>query len=60
MNCPVSTYSFVERIMECGLYGFSAKQVLLLLMLAVGIAGYARWEHRRQLSRERDQQSDRM
>ena len=31
MSCPVSTYSFAKRFAECGLYGFSATQVLLLV-----------------------------
>ena len=35
MDCPVSTYSFIERLTECGLYGFSLTQVLLLVALAV-------------------------
>jgi len=35
MDCPVSTYSFIERLTECGLYGFSLTQVLLLVGLAV-------------------------
>ena len=46
MDCPVSTYSFIERLTECVLYGFSLTQVLLLIGLAVAGAGYAIWEHR--------------
>ena len=46
MNCPVSTYSFFERLTECGLYGFSLTQVLLLVGLAIVGAAYAIWEHR--------------
>ena len=60
MDCPVSTYSFIERLTECGLYGFSLTQVLLLIGLAVAGAGYAVWEHRQQVREERDEKSDRM
>ena len=60
MDCPVSTYSFIERPTECGLYGFSLTQVLLLVALAVVGAAYAVWEHRKQVREERDEKSDRM
>ena len=60
MNCPVSTYSFIERLTECGLYGFSATQVLLLSMLIVAGAAYAVWEHRKQVQEEHDEKTDRM
>ena len=60
MDCPVSTYSFIERLTECGLYGFSLAQVLLLVGLAVVGAAYAIWEHRKQIREERDEKSDRM
>lgn len=60
MDCPVSTYSFIERLTECGLYGFSLTQVLLLVGLAVVVAAYAIWEHRNQVREERDEKSDRM
>ena len=60
MNCPVSTYSFIERLTECGLYGFSATQVLLLSVLIVAGAAYAVWEHRKQVQEERDEKTDRM
>ena len=60
MDCPVSTYSFIERLTECGLYGFSATQVLLLSMLIVAGAAYAVWEHRKQVQEERDEKTDRM
>ena len=60
MDCPVSTYSFIERHTECGLYGFSLTQVLLLVALAVVGAAYAVWEHRKQVREERDEKSDRM
>ena len=60
MDCPVSTYSFIDRLTECGLYGVSLTQVLLLAALAtVGVA-YAIWEHRKQVRDERDEKSDRM
>ena len=60
MDCPVSTYSFIERLTECGLYGFSATQVLLLSVLIVAGAAYAVWEHRKQVQEERDEKTDRM
>ena len=60
MDCPVSTYSFIERLTECGLYGFSLTQVLLLIGLAVAGAGYAIWEHCQQVREESDEKSDRM
>ncbi len=60
MSCPVSTYSFAERFAECGLYGFSATQVLLLLGLGLAVGAYAIWEHRGQIREERDEKSDRM
>jgi len=60
MDCPVSTYSFIERLTECGLYGFSATQVLLLATLIVAGAIYAIWEHRKQVQEERDEKTDRM
>jgi hypothetical protein len=60
MDCPVSTYSFIERLTECGLYGFSATQVLLLSVLIVAGAAYAVWEHRKQVREERDEKTDRM
>lgn len=60
MDCPVSTYSFIERLTECGLYGFSATQVLLLSMLIVAGAAYAVWEHRKQVQEERDEKTDQM
>ena len=60
MDCPVSTYSFIERLTECGLYGFSLTLVLLLTSLAVAGAAYAIWEHRKQVREERDEKSDRM
>jgi len=60
MECPVSTYSLIERLTECGLYGFSLTQVLLLAALAVVGAAYAIWEHRKQVHEERDEKSDRM
>ncbi len=41
--------------MECGLYGFSPTQVLLLGMLIMAIAGYAIWEQRKQTREERDE-----
>lgn len=55
MSCQVSTYSFVERLMECGLYGFSPTQLLLLGILVISIAVYALWEHRKQTREERDE-----
>jgi hypothetical protein len=60
MDCPVSTYSFIERLTECGLYGFSATQVLLLSVLIVAGAAYAVWEHRKQVQEERDEKTDQM
>ena len=60
MDCPVSTYSFIERLTECGLYGFSLTQVLLLVALAVVGAAYAVRERRKQVRDERDEKSDRM
>jgi hypothetical protein len=60
MECPVTTYSFIERLTECGLYGFSLTQVLLLVGLAVIVAAYAIWEHRKQVREERDEKSNRM
>lgn len=60
MDCPVSTYSFIERLTECGLYGFSVTQVLLLSLLIVAGAAYAIWEHRKQVREERDEKTDRM
>ena len=41
MDCPVSTYSFFERLIECGLYGFSALQVLMLMVIGLIGATYA-------------------
>ena len=60
MDCPVSTYSFIERLNECGLHGFSLTQVLLLVALAAVGTAYAIWEHRKQVRDERDEKSDRM
>ena len=60
MDCPVSTYSFLERLTECGLYGFSATQVFLLAALIVTGTAYAIWEHRKQVQEERDEKTDRM
>jgi hypothetical protein len=60
MHCAVSTYSFIERLTECGLYGFSATQVLMLIGLVVFGGGYAFWEHRKQLHEEREEKTDRM
>jgi hypothetical protein len=60
MDCPVSTYSFIERLIACGLYGFSLTQVLLLVGLAMVVAAYAIWEHRKQVREERDEKSNRM
>ena len=60
MDCPVSTYSFIERLTECGLYGFSPTQVLLFVGLAVVVAAYAIWEHRKQVREERGEKSNRM
>ena len=55
MECKVSTYSFLERLIECGLYGFSPKQVLMLGILIVAVAGYAIWEQRKQTREERNE-----
>jgi uncharacterized membrane protein len=60
MDCPVSTYSFMERLMACGLYGFSLTQIALLTLLALTVGAYAMWEHRKQVRAERDEKSDRM
>jgi len=60
MDCPVSTYSFIERLMECGLYGFSLTQITLLTLLALTVGAYAIWEHRKQVREEHDEKSDRM
>ena len=60
MDCPVSTYSFIERLMECGLYGFSLTQITLLTLLALTLGAYAIWEHRKQVREEHDEKSDRM
>jgi hypothetical protein len=60
MDCPVSTYSFVERLMECGLYGFSLTQIALLMLLTLTVGTYAMWEHRKQVREERDANSDHM
>jgi hypothetical protein len=60
MDCPVSTYSFIERLMECGLYGFSLTQIALLTLLALTLGAYAIWEHRKQVREEHDEKSDRM
>ena len=60
MDCAVSTYTFIERIKECGLYGFSSTQLALLGGLAIAVAGYAIWEHREQLRKENDEKSDHM
>ena len=60
MNCPLSTYSFIERLTECGLYGFSLTQVLMLVALALVGMAYAIWEHRKQIREEKNERSDRM
>ena len=60
MECSVSTYSFVERLMECGLYGFSPTQVLLLGILFIVGTVYAIWEQRKQNREERDEISEDM
>lgn len=60
MECPVSTYSFIERLTECGLYGFSFTQILLLTMLAIAIGAYAIWEHRKQVREEHGEKTDSM
>ena len=59
MDCPGSTYSFLERLTECGRYGFSAAQVLMRVALALVGGAYALWEHRKQLQQVRDEKSDR-
>jgi len=59
MDCPVSTYSFFQRLIECGLYGFSAMQVLILMGLILVGATYALWEHRKQLRTEQEETTDR-
>jgi hypothetical protein len=50
----------MERLMECGLYGFSLTQIALLTLLALTVGAYAIWEHRKQVREERDEKSDRM
>lgn len=60
MECSVSTYSFIERLMECGLYGFSPTQVLLLALLLIVGTAYAIWEQRKQTREERDEISEDM
>ena len=60
MDCPVSTYSFIERLTECGLHGFSLTQVLLLVALAAVGTAYAIWEHRPPVREEPDEKSDRL
>ena len=60
MECGVSTYSFFERLMECGLYGFSPTQVLMLGILIVAGAAYAIWEQQKQTREERDEISEDM
>ena len=60
MNCQVSTYSFIERLSECGLYGFSLTQVLMLVALALVGTAYAIWEHRKQVREEKNERSDLM
>ena len=60
MNCPVSTYTFIERLTECGMYGFSLTQVLMLVALALVGTAYAIWEHRKQVRKEKNERSDRM
>ena len=60
MNCPVSTYTFIERLTECGMYGFSLTQVLMLVALALVGTTYAIWEHRKQVREEKNERSDRM
>jgi len=60
MNCQVSTYSFIERLSECGLYGFSLTQVLMLVALTLVGTAYAIWEHRKQVREEKNERSDRM
>ena len=60
MSCTVSTYSFIERLTQCGLYGLSGTQLLLLAGLIVLGVGYAIWEHRTQVRKEKGERSDRM
>ena len=60
MTCTVSTYSFIERLTQCGLYGLSNTQLLLLAGLILLGTGYAIWEHRAQLRKEKGERSDRM
>ena len=60
MKCQVSTYSFIERLIECGLYGFSLTQVLMLVALALVGTAYAIWEHRKQVREEKNERSDGM
>ena len=60
MDCAVSTYSFFDRLIDCGVYGFSALQVLMLIVLGFIGATYALWEHRKQLQAERDEKTDRI
>ena len=60
MNCQVSTYSFIERLTECGMYGFSLTQVLMLVALALVGTAYAIWEHRKQVREEKNERSDLM
>ena len=60
MECSVSTYSFIERLMECGLYGFSLTQVLLLALLFIVGTAYAIWEQRKQTREERNEISEDM
>jgi hypothetical protein len=60
MECGVSTYSFFERLMECGLYGFSPTQALMLGILIVAGAAYAIWEQRKQTREEQDEISEDM
>ena len=59
MDCPISTYSFFQRLIECGLYGFSSLQVLILMGLVLVGSTYALWEHRKQLRTEHDETTDR-
>ena len=46
--------------MECGLYGFSPMQVLLLGVLLIVGAAYAVWEQRKQTREELDEISEDM
>jgi len=55
MECSVSTYSFIARLMECGLFGFSPTQLLLLTLLLIVGTAYAIWEQRKQTREERDE-----